>query len=161
MNEIRIALCLKASEGTAEVQKELLFPVRLSHLAQHLSSSPNFMLLPTCFRISSASTVPRVLSYKSHQTFESLSHFSLWLFLLCGMKYMCVICSPGADLRGGVVCRNENWVGRQEVVKSSSGSRGRLKQAALSFCFIFLLSARKGVRTFPCLPPSMGVGQNS
>lgn len=77
------------------------------------------------------------------------------------MKYMCVICSPGADLRGGVVCRNENWVGRQEVVKSSSGSQDRLKQAASPFCFIFLSCAREGVRTFPCLPSRVGVWQNS
>lgn len=34
MNEIQIVLCLKASEGTGEVQKELLFAVRLSPLAQ-------------------------------------------------------------------------------------------------------------------------------
>lgn len=77
MNEIQIALHLKASEGTGEARKELLFALGLSCLAQHLSSSSNFMLLPTRFRISSASTVHRVLSYKSHQTFESLSHFSL------------------------------------------------------------------------------------
>lgn len=34
MNEIQIALCLKASEDTGEVQKKLLFAVRLSPLAQ-------------------------------------------------------------------------------------------------------------------------------
>lgn len=137
---------------------EKLFAVRLLCSAQHLCPSPNFLLLHTHFRVSSASTVPRVLSCKSRQTFESLSHFSLWLFLLCGMKYTCVICSPGADLRGAVVYRNENRVGRQEVVKSHSGSWGRLQRAASPFCLIFLASARKGVRVFPHLPHTAGVG---
>lgn len=44
------------------------------------------------------------------------------------MKYTCVISSPGADLRGGVVCRNENWVGREEVVKSVLAHRAELSK---------------------------------
>lgn len=59
MNEIGIALCLKASEGTGEVWKELLFAVRSSHLDQH----PVLILCSysACFWILSTSAVPRVL----------------------------------------------------------------------------------------------------
>lgn len=96
MNEIRIALCLKAFEGTGEVWKELLFAIRSSHL--DLSSSSNFMLL-VCLLSSIISFYhSQGAGYKSHQTFESLSPFSLWLFLLWDMKYMSVICPPVADL---------------------------------------------------------------
>lgn len=38
-----------------------------------------------------------------------------------------------------------------EVEQQSSGSRGRLEQDTLPFSFIFLTSAWKRVRVFPCL----------
>lgn len=145
MNEIQIALCLKASEGTGEVWKVLLFAViRSSHLEQHLSSSSNFMLLLCLLSNMISLYCSQDAGYKSHQTFESLSPFSLWLFLVWGMKYMSVIYPPGADPRSALVCRNESWVGRQEVVKSTFGSQGRLKQATSLFCFIFLPKEVKG-----------------
>lgn len=102
------------------------------------ASSSNFVLL-LCLLLNIINLCcSQSAGYKSHQTFESLSPFCLWLFLLWGMKYMSVICPPGADLRGAGVCRNESRVWRQEVVKSASGSRGRVKQATSPFCFIFL-----------------------